>query len=179
METSLDYDLTIKKIRENIKDVPDFPQPGILFKDITPVLKNGPLYRDLIHLFAMSIPSEVTQVLAIESRGFIFGSAIAHHLGVGLVLVRKKGKLPRSTIQHTYSLEYGQDTLEIHEEDINSADRVVIIDDVLATGGTAKAVEDLCSKVGAQVLGHRFLIEIAFLEGRKKLSSPSKSFISY
>ncbi len=169
--------LTIESIQELILDVPDFPKAGITFKDITPVLSNGEAFQSITQHFSDAIPDGTTKLVAVESRGFIFGSAIAHHLGIGMVLVRKPGKLPRETYSHSYALEYGEDTLEVHKADLTVEDRVVVIDDVLATGGTAQAVEKLCAMTGAKILGHRFLMEIEFLKGREKLSSDVQSFI--
>ena len=177
MEVRLNRENIVDKTRNLIVDVPDFPKPGITFKDITPVLQNGVVFQEIVNLFVSTIPAETTQLLAIESRGFIFASAIAHHMGIGMVLVRKPGKLPRKTISHTYALEYGTDSLQIHKDAISSQDKVIIIDDVLATGGTAQAVEALCDKLGAQLLGHRFLMEIKALEGRAKLSANVDAFI--
>lgn len=164
--------MTLDQIAQQIQDVPDFPKPGILFKDITPVLADPKAFRALIEHFAQQVPSETEKIVAIESRGFILGSALAHHLETGLVLVRKPGKLPRSTVSHSYELEYGTDKLQIHAEDLAPDEKVVIIDDVLATGGTAAATEFLCREVGAKVLKHLFLMEIEFLKGREKLNSP-------
>ena len=179
MGSELNREAIVKEVKNLIVDVKDFPKQGIVFKDITPLLKNGPTFQKLTHLFASTIPKETTQLLAVESRGFIFASAIAHHMGIGMELVRKPGKLPRERISHTYQLEYGEDTLQIHKEDLTSDDKVVVIDDVLATGGTASAVEALCEKVGAELLGHRFLIELDFLKGRDKLSASVDSFIHF
>ena len=169
--------LSIDEIAELVLDVPDFPKPGIVFKDITPILQNGNAFRSLTHMFANSLPTGATQLAAIESRGFIFASAIAHHMGIGMSLIRKPGKLPRETYSYSYSLEYGEDTLQVHKSSFGSNDKVVIIDDILATGGTASAVEQLCEMTGAEVLGHRFLVEIEFLKGREKLNYPVHSLI--
>jgi adenine phosphoribosyltransferase len=168
-----------KKLKNLIKDVPNFPKEGILFKDITPILLNGLVFKELTTSLAESLPNQTTHLMAIESRGFIFASAIAHHLGIGMVLVRKPGKLPREKISHSYQLEYGSDTLEIHKEDLTVNDKVVIIDDVLATGGTASAAESLCKKAGAELLGHRFIMELSFLNGRSKLNSQVESVLIY
>lgn len=169
--------MKIEDIAALIKEVPDFPKKGIIFKDITPILQNAFAFQDLIHYFAESLPSGVTQLVAIESRGFIFGSALAHHLGIGMVLVRKPGKLPRETFKFSYELEYGSDTLEVHKDSLSARDKVIIIDDVLATGGTAMAVEELCRLTGAEVLGHRFLMEITALNGRQKLKEEVQSLL--
>ncbi|MCB0391291.1 MAG: adenine phosphoribosyltransferase [Bdellovibrionales bacterium] len=177
MEVRLSRSEIVERIKKLIVDVPNFPSEGIIFKDITPVLQNGIAFQDIVNLFSSTIPKETTQLLAIESRGFIFASAIAHHLGIGITLVRKPGKLPRPTISHTYALEYGEDTLQIHKDSISKKDKVIVIDDVLATGGTAQATEVLCEKLGAHLLGHRFLIEIDSLKGRDKLSATVDSFI--
>lgn len=160
----------IDQIRNAIRDIPDFPHPGILFKDITPVLKSPALFEQVIHLFTERIRSlEIDSIAAIESRGFLFGAPVAHELGVGLVPVRKKGKLPYHTIEQSYALEYGTATLEIHEDAFRKGERVVIMDDLLATGGTAAATAKLVEKLGAQVVEFEFLVELAFLAGRKQL----------
>ena len=156
--------------KQLIADVPDFPKPGIVFKDITPLLANGPAFRKVIDAFAVALgDSGVTQLVAIESRGFIFGAALAHHLGIGLTLVRKPGKLPRETFSETYALEYGTDTVQMHADALTVTDRVLIIDDVLATGGTAAATARLVERIGSQLVGFAFLMELSFLDGRAKL----------
>lgn len=153
-------------------DVPDFPKPGIVFKDITPLLANGPAFHALIdELAAAMAPLRPTQIAGVESRGFIFGAALAHHLGIGLELIRKPGKLPRATLAETYALEYGTDTVEIHADGLAATDRVVIVDDVLATGGTAAAAARLVTKAGGQLVGLAFIMELAFLGGRARLPS--------
>lgn len=169
--------LSIAEISSLIKDVPDFPKPGILFKDITPVLESGLAFRSLVEHFVQTLAPETTKLAAIESRGFILASAIAQHRNLGVVLVRKPGKLPRESISHSYDLEYGQDCLEIHKDSFSPEDRVTIIDDVLATGGTAQAAEQLCQKAGAHILGSLFFMEISFLRGHQKLSHPYKAFL--
>ncbi len=165
--------MNIASIERLIKHVPDFPKPGVNFKDITPILANGEAFHALAKLMAEKVDPRTTKLVAIESRGFILGAAVAQYLNVGLVLVRKPGKLPRQTIKKSYSLEYGQDTLEMHHDALDADDYVTIIDDVLATGGTAHAVEELCRVTGAKVLGHLFLMEIAPLKGREKLRAPA------
>jgi adenine phosphoribosyltransferase len=153
-----------------VVDVPDHPKPGIVFKDITPLIANGPAFREVIEHFASAVvPMRPTHLVGIESRGFIFGAALAHALGLGLTLARKPGKLPRQTRKVSYALEYGTDTLEIHADAFGAGDRVVVIDDVLATGGTASAVSQLVRDSGAELAGLAFLMELGFLDGRARL----------
>ena len=153
-----------------IRDVPDFPKKGIIFKDITPLLKNKKSLKTMVDIFYNYYKSKkIDKIVSMESRGFIIGSALAYKLGAGFVPVRKKGKLPYKTISVTYDLEYGKDTLEIHKDSINPGDHVLIIDDVLATGGTAKAVTELIEKLSGKIAGLGFLIELSFLKGRDKL----------
>ena len=160
----------IAHIRQAIRDIPDFPKPGIVFKDITPLLANGPLFAKTIDLFAERYQSQkVDTVLGIESRGFIIGAALAYKLGAGFSVVRKPGKLPFETHSASYQLEYGVDTLEIHIDAISRDARVVIADDLIATGGTAAATAQLVSKLGGTVVECAFVIELSFLKGREKL----------
>ena len=160
----------LRSIRDAIRDIPDFPKPGIIFKDITPVLKDPKLFRQAVDAFGARYKDRgVDAVLAIESRGFIFGAPLALTLGVPFVPVRKKGKLPYSTVSATYDLEYGTDTIEIHEDALGKGDNVVIIDDLIATGGTAKATAELVEKVGAKVVEMGFVIELAFLNPRARV----------
>jgi adenine phosphoribosyltransferase len=164
--------IDITAIREAIRDVPDFPKPGIIFKDITPVLLD-PVLFDLATR-QMADPFRgigVTRVVAVESRGFMFGAPIALLLQAGLVPVRKPGKLPAARQRVEYTLEYGTDALEMHADAIGAEDRVLIVDDVLATGGTAEAARRLVQTRGAQVVGFSFLVELGFLEGRNRLGS--------
>lgn len=157
-------------VKSLIADVPDFPKPGILFKDITPVLENPAGLAQIVDAFAQRYAQqEITHFLGIESRGFIFASALAYKLEKGLVLARKPGKLPRKTFSASYELEYGEDSLEIHQDSLGSNDRVVIVDDLIATGGTAKAVCDLVRLCGADPVELAVVIELAFLEGRSKI----------
>jgi adenine phosphoribosyltransferase len=166
----------IAAIRAAIRDIPDFPKPGIVFKDITPLLGNGPLFARTIDLLGERYRDEkVDTVLGIESRGFIIGAALAYKLGAGFCIVRKPGKLPFETHKASYDLEYGTDTLEIHTDAIRNNGRVVIADDLIATGGTAAATAQLVSKLGATVLECAFIIELSFLKGREKLK-PYKVF---
>ncbi|MGE5219662.1 MAG: adenine phosphoribosyltransferase [Chloroflexota bacterium] len=158
------------KIRAAIRDIPDFPKPGIVFKDITPLLASGALFGKTIDMLAQRYQNEkIDAVLGIESRGFIIGAALAYKLGAGFCVVRKPGKLPCETHQASYELEYGTDTLEIHTDAIPRAARVVIADDLIATGGTAAATAELVSKLGATVVECAFVIELSFLKGREKL----------
>jgi adenine phosphoribosyltransferase len=153
-----------------IRDVPDFPKKGIVFKDITPLLADPVAFKRAIDAMALSLRDlEFDLLVGIESRGFIFAAALAYALGKGKVPVRKPGKLPAKTVQVSYELEYGTDRLEIHEDAIRPRQSVVIVDDVLATGGTAKGAASLVEKVGGQVLAISFFIELEFLKGREKL----------
>ena len=160
----------VQKIYDSILDVPDFPKPGIVFKDITPLLMDPALFHRSVELAVAPFrDSGVQKILGIESRGFIFGVPASHQLGVGLVLARKPGKLPRETVKVEYELEYGTDTIEVHADDIGSGEKVLIVDDVLATGGTAAAAVGAVREAGGEVVGCSFLMEIAFLQGRGKL----------
>ncbi len=153
-----------------IRDVPDFPKPGILFKDITPVLENAEAYRYVIDTMASFLDGkEFSKVAAIEARGFVFGAPLAYALGKGFVMLRKKGKLPYKKFQECYELEYGIDCLEMHQDSVDANDVVYIVDDVLATGGTALHAAKLVERAGARVAGFVFLIELTFLGGREKL----------
>jgi len=153
-----------------IRDVPDFPKPGILFKDITPLLLNAALFRRAIDLMAGPFrASGVTRVVSIESRGFLLGAPIALAIDAGLVPIRKPGKLPAARGRVEYQLEYGTDALEMHRDAVSGRDRVLIVDDVLATGGTAEAAAKLVRNHGAHVVGFTFLIELDFLKGRDRL----------
>ena len=166
----------ITSIRQAIRDIRDFPKPGIIFKDITPLLSNGPLFGKTIDLIAERYRGQkIDTVLGIESRGFIFGSALAYKLGAGFSVVRKPGKLPYDTHSASYELEYGSDALEIHVDAVAPNSRVVIADDLIATGGTAAATAQLVSKLGARVVECAFVIELGFLNGREKLK-PHKVF---
>ena len=160
----------IASIRSAIRDIPDFPKPGIVFKDITPLFANGPLFAKTIDLIAARYRGQkIDTVLGIESRGFIVGAALAYKLGAGFSVVRKPGKLPYETHSASYELEYGKDQLEIHVDAIAPNARVVIADDLIATGGTAAATAELVSKLGATVVECAFVIELSFLKGREKL----------
>lgn len=160
----------IASIRAAIRDIPNFPKPGIVFKDITPLLYNGALFARTIDILAERYREQkIDTVLGIESRGFIVGAALAYKLGAGFCIVRKPGKLPYETHSASYDLEYGTDTLEIHVDALPANARVVIADDLIATGGTAAATAQLVSRLGAHVIECAFVIELAFLKGRDKL----------
>ncbi len=157
-------------VRAKIRDVPDFPQKGIVFKDITPVLNDPKLFRTVIDAFVARWKDErIDKVVAIESRGFIFGAPIAYALGAGFTIVRKPGKLPWQVIRESYSLEYGENVLELHVDAVGPRDRVLVVDDVLATGGTADAVGRLVTRQGGQLVSFSFLVELGFLNGARKL----------
>ncbi|MEN3370082.1 MAG: adenine phosphoribosyltransferase [Verrucomicrobiota bacterium] len=172
---------TIEKLRAAVRDVPDFPKPGIVFKDITPILSSGNFFRASIDLFLEKCRGkEIDKVVGIDARGFLFGSAVAYELGVGFVPLRKKGRLPYKTESAKYSLEYGEAEMELHIDAIEPGQRIVLIDDLLATGGTSASAATLIKKVGGILLEAQFLIELEFLHGRKKLEpTPVVSFLKY
>lgn len=164
-----------------IKNVPDFPKPGIQFKDITPLIGDGEAFRAAIKVMATFAKEQKADVIVgPDARGFIFGTPVAYELGIGFIPVRKPGKLPRETISMSYALEYGENTLAMHKDDILPGQRVVIVDDLLATGGTVEATIKLIESVGAKVVGCIFLIELDFLAGREKLHHiPILSLLHY
>ena len=168
-------------LKRHIRDVPDFPKPGILFRDITPLLQNGPLLRGVLEQFqARYADQRIEAVVAVESRGLIFGAPLADRLHAGLVIVRKAGKLPHKTIRATYALEYGEGTLEVHADSLTTGRRVVLIDDLLATGGTMQAVVTLTEHFQAQIVDVAFLVELTALGGRARLTPhPVFSLIQY
>jgi adenine phosphoribosyltransferase len=158
-------------LRAYIRDVPDFPQPGIVFKDITPLLLDSAAFDHAVReLVRYATPLGIDLIVAAEARGFIFGGALAHELGVGFVPARKAGKLPNETVSVQYGLEYGLDELHMHADALAGGPRVLIHDDVLATGGTARAKAELVEKLGGHVAGCAFVVELAFLDGRSKLA---------
>lgn len=162
--------MEIEQIRELIREVPDFPEPGIVYKDITPVLADPVAFATIVDLIVVHFGrGNVDKVVGIEARGFILAAPVAYHFGAGLVPVRKKGKLPHDTFDEEYALEYGTATLEIHKDAVGPGERVLVVDDVLATGGTARAAASLVERIGGNVCGIACLIELGFLEGRKKL----------
>lgn len=157
-------------LKSFIADVPDFPKPGIMFRDISPLLKSPEAFRRVVDLMAKEVSEQkVASIVAIESRGFLFGAPVAHIVGIPLVVVRKPGKLPGDIVKIEYGLEYGSDTLELKHGLIEAGSKVAIVDDVLATGGTARATGDLIQKVGASVGSYLFLVELLGLGGRDKL----------
>ncbi len=163
-----------------IRDIPDFPKPGIVFKDITPLLANGAAFKEAVDRLAEPFHGKVDAVLGIESRGFILGAPVAVALGVGLAIVRKPGKLPWQTHSASYELEYGTDSLEIHQDAVGRGHRVLLVDDLLATGGTARAGLDLIRRLEGEPVACAFLIELAFLGGRQALAPvPVHALIRY
>jgi adenine phosphoribosyltransferase len=162
--------MELAELRAKIRDIKDFPSEGILFKDITTLLKDGPAWASVIdHLASKYHTSLIDIVVGVESRGFIFGGALAHQLKAGFVPVRKRGKLPARTIEEEYELEYGRDVLAVHEDAIRRGQRVLVVDDLLATGGTMAATLRLVERLGGVIVGAAFLIELAFLKGRERL----------
>ncbi len=157
-------------LKQIIRDIPDFPKKGIIFKDITTLLQDAKSYQRMVDLMAHRyIGQHIDKVVGVEARGFIIGSALAYKLGAGIVLVRKPGKLPSETFSKTYSLEYGTDTLEIHRDAIKPGEKILIADDLLATGGTVAAVVEMVRQLGGDIVECCFMSELSFLEGRKRL----------
>ncbi|MDD5496322.1 MAG: adenine phosphoribosyltransferase [Candidatus Omnitrophica bacterium] len=160
----------MSELKKYIRDIPGFPKEGIIFKDITPLLRNAKSFHEAVDAITKKFKSKkVDAVLSVEARGFILGSAVAYKLGAGLVPIRKKGKLPHKTHSITYDLEYGTDTLEVHQDAFKKGERILIVDDLLATGGTTRAVIDMVEKMGGKIVGVAFLIELTALKGREKL----------
>lgn len=163
--------MTVDELKALVRDVPDFPTEGIIFKDLMPLIGNAEAFRSTIGLLAdWSRPRTPDVILGAEARGFIFGGALAYELGCGFVPARKPGKLPWEKVRATYDLEYGTDALEVHADAFREGDRVIVLDDVLATGGTARAKIELVEQLGATVVGALFVIELTFLDGREKLA---------
>jgi adenine phosphoribosyltransferase len=171
----------IHELRAAVRDVPDFPKAGIIFKDITPILSHGKLFRASIDIFLDRCRSqEIDKIVGIDARGFLFGSAVAYELGIGFVPLRKKGRLPYKTESAKYTLEYGEAEMELHIDAIEPGERIVLIDDLLATGGTSASAATLIKKVGGVLVEAQFLIELEFLHGREKLvPTPVVSFLKY
>ena len=169
------------RVRAAVRDVPDFPQPGILFKDITPILRDAALFNDVVdHLTDRFAGAGIEVVAGIESRGFIFGAPLANALGAGFVPIRKPGKLPAERVRVDYALEYGTDAVEAHADSISPGERVLIVDDVLATGGTAHAAAQLVRELNGDLAGFCILIELGFLNGRARLEgTPLHTLLTY
>ncbi len=168
-------------LRSAVRDVADFPKPGILFKDITPILADAALFREAIsRLSGVAGEQKIDKVVGIDARGFIFAAAVADRIGAGFVPVRKKGKLPWKTRQTAYALEYGESVVELHEDAVNPGEKILLVDDLLATGGTAAAAVKLLDELGADLIGIAFLIELTFLKGRERLGNHQvHSILSY
>ncbi|NOZ56886.1 MAG: adenine phosphoribosyltransferase [Calditrichaeota bacterium] len=168
-------------LKKSIRSIPDFPKPGIVFRDITTLLKDAKAFRQAVDEMADAFADKKPElVVGVESRGFIFGGAMAYKLGIGFVPVRKPGKLPAETVRAEYELEYGKDAIEIHKDAIQPGQKVLLVDDLLATGGTMAATVELVKQLGAEIVGIVFLIELSFLNGREKLAGyPVKALISY
>ncbi|WP_345017151.1 adenine phosphoribosyltransferase [Actinomadura keratinilytica] len=159
-----------KLIHDRIRDVPDYPKPGVLFKDITPLLADHVAFAGVVDAIVNHHGrGTIDKIVGIEARGFILAAPVAYHFGAGFVPVRKKGKLPARTYEETYDLEYGTETIEVHADAFGPGERVLIVDDVLATGGTARAAAELVGRTGAQVVGLSVLLELSFLRGRDRL----------
>ena len=171
----------VEKLRAAVRDVPDFPKKGIVFKDITPILNDPVLFRASIDLFLERCRGKgIDKIVGIDARGFLFGTAVAYELGLGFVPIRKRGKLPYQTDRAKYSLEYGEAEVEMHIDAMTAGQRVVLVDDLLATGGTSAAAAALICKTGADLLEAQFLIELEFLQGRKRLEPTLvTSFLKY
>src|SRR5256886_728050 len=172
---------SVDKLRAGVRDVSDFPKKGIVFKDITPILSDHVLFRASIDLFLERCRGKkIDKIVGIDARGFLFGSTVAYDLGIGFVPIRKRGKLPYKTEIAKYSLEYGEAEMEMHVDAMMRGERVVLVDDLLATGGTSAAAAALIAKVGGELLEAQFLIELGFLNGRKQLEpTPVISFLKY
>ena len=174
-------DDVIARLRAAVRDVPDFPKKGIVFKDITPVLNDGTLFHSSIDIFLDRCRGkQIDKIVGIDARGFLFGSAVAYQLGVGFVPLRKKGRLPYKTESAKYSLEYGEAEMELHIDAIKRGEKIVLIDDLLATGGTSASAATLINKVEGDLIEAIFLIELEFLHGREKLApTPVTAFLRY
>ena len=169
----------VETLKAALRDVPDFPQEGIVFKDITPILSCPDLFKLAIDQMSLGLDTAgIDKIVGIDARGFIFGAAMASKIGCGFTPARKAGKLPWETVKESYSLEYGEATLELHSDAVRKGERVVIVDDLLATGGTASAAANLVNKLGGEIVNIQFFVDLSFLPGREKLSGyPVKSLI--
>jgi len=162
--------MTANELKQLVRDIPDFPKPGVMFRDITPLIANPRGLAAIVDQLAEPFLGKIDMVLGIESRGFIIGAPVAYRLGVGLAIARKPGKLPFRTVDEIYELEYGSATLEIHQDSFQDARRILIVDDLLATGGTARAAGRLAERLGGSVIGYAFVIELKGLGGRERLA---------
>ncbi len=171
----------MENLKQHIRSIPDFPKKGIVFRDITTLINNGNAFKDTVDKFHERYKEKnIDAIVSVESRGFIFGAALAYKLGCAMIPVRKKGKLPYKIFSATYELEYGTDTLEIHQDAFKPGDKVLILDDLLATGGTTCAVIDLVKKLGGKIIEAAFVIELEFLKGREKIKDvPVFSLVKY
>lgn len=157
-------------IKSKIREIPDWPKPGVNFKDITPLLEDGDVFKQVVDYLASKYSNQkIDKIVGIDARGFLIAAPLGYKLGTGIAIVRKKGKLPSETIFQEYDLEYGSNTIEMHKDSIKEGERVLIVDDVLATGGTMKAAVDLVNKLRGEIVGIEFLIELSFLNGRDKI----------
>jgi len=181
VSSGADRDARRALLRARVRDIPDFPKPGILFRDLTPLMGDGPAMREAVDMLSeAAVRHRPELIVAIESRGFIFGAPVAASLGVGFVPVRKPGKLPHKTRRRSYDLEYGTDALEMHADAVVHGARVVIVDDLLATGGTAGATVELVRDIGGEVVGATFVVELALLRGRDRLAGvPVDALLTY
>ncbi len=172
---------TLQHLSDAVRNIPDYPKPGILFKDVTPLMKDPALFSEVLDQLVERLkPYHADYILGVEARGFIFGAALADRLKIGFIPIRKKGKLPAKTYAYSYALEYGIDTIEIHQDAIESHHRVIILDDLLGTGGTASATAELVKNIGAEVVAYGFVIELDFLNGRQLLGDvPIESLLHY
>ncbi|MDF1786835.1 MAG: adenine phosphoribosyltransferase [Verrucomicrobiaceae bacterium] len=167
-------DFSLKRLNDTIRDVPDFPKPGILFKDITPVLADPEVFSIALDAMEEKVTGQkIDKIIGIDARGFIFGAALADRMKAGFIPLRKKGKLPYKSHEVSYSLEYGEATIEIHEDAVSPGERVYLVDDLLATGGTAAAAIDLIGRLKGDLVAVTFLVELAFLNGREKMKTPA------
>jgi len=168
-------------LKSKIRDIPDFPKPGIIFKDITTLLQDFDAFKLSVDMLVKQHQNnKIDKVAGIEARGFIFGAAVAYAMNAGFIIIRKPGKLPYKTVKQTYELEYGSDEIEIHEDSIKPGERILLVDDLLATGGTMAAAADLINKIGGDIVGISFVVELTFLHGREKLKGHNiHSIIEY
>ena len=167
-----------ERVKSGIRDVPDFPKEGIVFKDISPIMLNPELSNEILnYLYEYYMDSGITKIAGVESRGFLFGYPLAMKLGVPFILIRKEGKLPYEKVSHSYSLEYGKATVEMHTDAVKKGDKILVHDDLLATGGSASAAAQLVTKQGGEIFGFNFLVGLSFLKGNEKLNKFTKNIV--